>query len=107
MNATEIKAAIEARMEELRPLLVEYEKLVAAVGALADIPKADMEVLDLEEPKVKLANSQRSVPKRTKRRYSKGEKEAAVKQAQKTSIKKSSRTYGIPVSTVRSWIKTG
>jgi hypothetical protein len=103
-----IKEAMEARLEELRPLLDEYERLQGALLALKDIPVTASEPITADVITRSGNKARRKGPAgNTKygKRYTKGEKEAAVTQARKTSVEESARTYGISTATINRWLK--
>lgn len=92
----EIKKHIQARMDELRPLVAEYERLQGAVLALKDIGPG-------RKP-VAIVGHKPKHPEKA-RRYSKGEKEAALAMVTRVGVKKSARTYGIPEATIYRWLR--
>ena len=102
MPAEHIKRAIEARLEELRPFVTEYERLKGAELVLSRIPKSVHQIRQERPPRKPAAIVGNKPPQP---RYTHGEKLAAIKQARKTSVKESSRTYGIPEATIYRWIR--
>jgi hypothetical protein len=98
MNELEIKQAIEARREELRPAVDEYERLQGAVLALKsiDAPRKPAAIIGHKPKRPELG-----------RRYTRGEKEAAITMARRKGVgpKGSARTYGISEATIRRWLK--
>lgn len=97
MTEAELLSEIQRRMAELAPLIAEYNKLQAADMALARVPG----------PAVIGKPWHDSFDRPNARRYSRGEKIAAINQARKYGVKNSSRTYGIPEATIYRWLRKG